>query len=89
MFQNPNEYWKMLKQLKTNTNTSNVDITISQFYGIFKRQSQPPALAMFDTHFMSTISNYAENNKLCYNHDTNEANIYISNDILRGKITIN
>ena len=85
--QNPNEYWKMWKQLKTNTN--NVDIPISQFYETFKRQSQPPALAMFDTHFMCTISNYVENNKLCYNNDTNEANSYISNNILNGKITRN
>ena len=38
---------------------------------------------------MSIISNYVENNKLCYNHDTNEANSYISNDILNGKITRN
>ena len=44
---------------------------------------------MFDTHFMSTISNYVEKNKLCYNHDTNEENNYISNDILNGKITRN
>ena len=64
-----------------------MDIFISQFYETFKRQSQPPALDMFDTHFMSTISNYVENNKLCYNHDTNEANNYISNVILNGKIT--
>ena len=49
--QNPNEYWKMWKQLRTNTNTNNVDFTISQFYETFKRQSQPSALAMFDTHF--------------------------------------
>ena len=79
----------MWKQLKTNTNTNNVDITISQFYQTFKRQSQPPALAMFDTHFMSTISNYVENNKLYYNHDTNEENSYILNNILNGKITRN
>ena len=44
---------------------------------------------MFYTHFMSIISNYVENNKLCYNHDTNEANSYILNDILNGKITRN
>ena len=89
MSQNPNEYWKIWKQLKTNTNTNNVDITISQFYVTFRRQSQPLALAMFDTNFMFTISNYVENNKLCYNHDTNEANSYISNDNLNGKITRN
>ena len=86
MSQDPNNYWKMGKQLKTNRNTNNVDITISQFYETFKRQSQPPALAMFDTHLMSTISNYVENNKLCYNHDTNEANNYISNNILNKKL---
>ena len=79
----------MWKQLKTNKNKNNVDITISLFYETFKRQSQPPALAMFDTDCMSTISNYVENNKLCYNHDTNEANSCISNDILNGKITRN
>ena len=79
----------MWKQLKTNTNTNNVDITLSQFFESFKRQSQPPALAMFDTHVMSTISNYVENNKLSYNHDTNKANSYISNDILNGQITRN
>ena len=78
----------MWKQLKTDTNSNNVDITISQFYET-KRQSQPPALGIFDTHFMFTISNYVENNKLCYNHDTNEENSYISNDILNGKITRN
>ena len=44
---------------------------------------------MFDTHVMSTISNYVENNKLFYNHHTNEANSYISNDILNGQITRN
>ena len=47
---------------------------------------------MFDTHFMFTISNYVENNKLRYNHDTNEANSYILNDIqniLNGKIMRN
>ena len=46
----------MWKQLKTNRNTNNVDITIRQFYDTFKRQSQPPALDMFDTNFMSKIS---------------------------------
>ena len=78
----------MWKQLKTNTNTNNVDNNISQLYETFKRQS-PALLDIFATHFMSTISNYVENNKLCYNHDTNEANRYISNDILNGKITRN
>ena len=38
--QNPSEHWKMWKQLETNRNTNNVDITIRQFYETFKRQSQ-------------------------------------------------
>ena len=42
---------------------------------------------MFDTDFMYTISMYVDNNKLCNNHDTNEANSCISNNILNGKIT--
>ena len=71
--QNPNDYWKMWKQLKTYTNTSNVDITISQFHEAFK-------------HILC-LHNYVENNKLCYNHDTNEANSYILNDILNEEIT--
>ena len=73
MYQNPNEYWKMWKQLKANRNTNNVDITTRQFYETFLRQSQPPALDMFDTHFMSTISNAVTNNNLSYNHDKHEA----------------
>ena len=54
----------MWKQLKTNRNTNNVDISTSQFYETFKRQSQPPALDMFETNFMFTISNDVTKNNI-------------------------
>ena len=84
----PNQYWKIWKQMQNNNRRKCVDLPLYKMYLCFQQQSQPPHLEMFDQFFLANISESMSEENFKYLYCKENVHAHIAHEILNGKITL-